>query len=181
MVWRALVPGLAALAALAAVPACSSSPAAPAGPPGAAVVVHPVDGDTVVVRIGHHEESVRFIGIDTPESVSRTVPVECYGPEAKHRTAALLPPGTEVVLQRDVEARDKYGRLLAYITRASDGAFINLLLVEDGFAESFPFPPNTAHRADFDRAEADAKAAERGLWPTCGGTDTPMGQVASPG
>ena len=175
--FRALVPSV--VAALLA--GCSSADAPPTGPPGAAVVVHPVDGDTVVVRIGRHEESVRFIGIDTPESVSRTVPVECFGAEAKHRTAELLPPGTQVLLQRDVEARDKYGRLLAYLTRASDGAFINLLLVEDGFAASFPFPPNTAHQTDFARAEANAKAGRRGLWPACGGTDAPIGPVASSG
>jgi micrococcal nuclease len=161
--------------------ACSRDPAPPAGPPGAAVVVRPVDGDTVIVRIGHTTESVRLIGIDTPESVSRVTPVECFGPEAKHRTAELLPPGTAVLLQRDVEARDKYDRLLAYVTRATDGAFVNLLLVEEGFAESFRFPPNTAHEADFERAEAAAKADERGLWPTCGGTDVPIGPVASGG
>jgi micrococcal nuclease len=102
------------------------------------------------------------------------VPVECFGPEAKHRTADLLPPGTRVLLQRDVEARDKYDRLLAYVTRIDDGVLVNLLLVEEGFAESFPFPPNTAHQAELDRAQADAQQAQRGLWPACGGTDTPL-------
>jgi micrococcal nuclease len=143
-------------------------------PPGVAVVDHPVDGDTVVVRIGGRRESVRFIGIDTPESVARDRPVECFGLEAKHRTAELLPAGTQVRLERDIEARDAYGRLLAYITRVDDGVFVNLLLVEEGFAESFPFEPNTAHRADFDRAEAAARAGDRGLWPVCGGTDVPV-------
>lgn len=143
-------------------------------PPGVATVDHPVDGDTVVVRIGGHTESIRFIGIDTPESVSRDRPVECFGVEAKHRMAELLPEGTEVRLERDVEARDTYGRLLAYVSRVDDGAFINLLLVEEGYAESFAFPPNTAHQADFDRAEAAARAAGRGLWPACGGTDVPV-------
>jgi micrococcal nuclease len=161
--------------------ACGGQPTTPAGPPGAAVVVRPVDGDTVIVRIGHATESIRLIGIDTPESVSQVTPVECFGPEAKHRTAELLPPGTAVLLQRDVEARDKYDRLLAYVTRASDGAFVNLLLVEEGFAASFRFPPNTAHEGDFDRAQAAAKADGRGLWPACGGTDVPIGPVASRG
>jgi micrococcal nuclease len=175
VLWRALI------LAAALVAGCSGAHASPEGPPGAAVVVHPVDGDTVVVRIGGHDESVRLIGLDTPESVSRTVPVECYGVEAKHRTADLLPPGTAVLLERDVEARDKYGRLLAYVTRASDGTFVNLLLVQDGFGAAFPFPPNTAHQADFARAQADAKATGRGLWPACGGTDTPAAAVASSG
>jgi micrococcal nuclease len=178
---RRLVAGLLGPCALLLVAGCGSARPASAGPPGAGVVVRPVDGDTVIVRIGHAQESVRLIGIDTPESVSQVTPVECYGPEAKHRTAELLPPGTPVLLQRDVEARDKYDRLLAYITRTSDGAFINLLLVEEGFAGSFRFPPNTAHEAEFAHAEAAAKADERGLWPACGGTDTPIGPVASPG
>jgi micrococcal nuclease len=151
--------------------AASCARGGPSLPPGEAIVDHPVDGDTVVVRIGGHDESIRFIGIDTPESVARDRPVECFGVEAKHRTAELLPEGTHVRLERDVEARDKYGRLLAYVFRVDDGTFVNLLLVEEGFAESFPFEPNTAHRADFDRAEGAAKGAGRGLWPACGGTD----------
>ena len=160
-------------------PACGGGGPASTGPPGAAVVVRDVDGDTIVVRIGRKDEPVRFIGVDTPESVSRVTPVECYGMEAKHRTAELLPPGTEVLLQRDVEARDKYDRLLAYITRASDGMLVNLQLVQEGFAAAFRFPPNTAHEADFARAEAAAKTAKRGLWPACGGTNTPAGPIAS--
>ncbi len=173
---RALV-----LVLLALVSGCRHGGTAASGPPGTAVVVRPVDGDTIIVRIGRATERVRLLGIDTPESVSPTVPVECYGREAKHRTAELLPPGTKVLLQRDVEARDKYDRLLAYVTRASDGTFINLLLVQQGYAGAFPFAPNTAHEGDFAKAESAAKAAQRGLWPTCGGTDTPASQVASSG
>ena len=139
-----------------------------------------MDGDTVVVRIGGRKESIRFIGIDTPESVARDRPVECFGVEAKHRMAELLPAGTEVLLERDVEARDTYGRLLAYVTRASDGVFVNLRMIEEGFAESFPFAPNTAHQADFDRAEAAARDAGRGLWPVCGGTDVPVAPAPGP-
>lgn len=164
---------VALLGAMALVGACSLREPAPAaaGPPGTAVVVRPVDGDTVLVRIGGSEESVRLIGIDTPESVSRQRPVECFGPEAKRRTAELLPAGTVVRLERDVEARDAYDRLLAYVLRVDDGVLVNLLLVTEGYAESAPFPPNTAHQAELDRAMADAKAQQRGLWPACGGTD----------
>lgn len=154
-------------------PACQHD--RPPGAPGAAVVVHPVDGDTVVVRVGGREEPVRLIGIDTPESVARDRPVECFGPEAKQRTAELLPEGTAVRLERDLEARDRYGRLLAYVTRADDGTFVNELLVAEGYAAAFPYPPNTAHAATFAAAEATARAAGRGLWPACGGIDTPLG------
>ena len=167
------------LVPLLVVASCARSAAGVAGPPGSAVVVRPIDGDTIIVRVAHATDRVRLLGIDTPESVSPSVPVECYGPEAKHRTAELLPPGTRVVLQRDVEARDKYDRLLAYVTRTSDRTFVNLELVQEGYAEAFPFRPNTAHEADFARAEAAARATHKGLWPTCGGTDTPEGQVAS--
>ena len=152
-----------------------------AGPDGAtrtdgrAVVTHPVDGDTIEVRINDVIERVRLIGIDTPESVARNRPVECYGVEAKVRMAELLPVGSEVRLERDIEARDKYGRLLAYVFRVSDGVHINLLLVQEGFAEARPFAPNTTRQGELDQAEAEAKAAHRGLWPACGSTDVPVG------
>ncbi len=150
--------------------------ASPAAPPGVATVVRPVDGDTVVVDIDGQQESVRLIGIDTPESVAQDRPVECFGVEAKDRTAELLPEGTVVRLERDVEARDRYDRLLAYVTRDGDGLLVNLALVEEGFAESISYPPNVARQGDLDRAEADARAAGRGLWAACGGTDVPVGQ-----
>ncbi|MGQ0830103.1 MAG: thermonuclease family protein [Microthrixaceae bacterium] len=142
---------------------------------GSATVTHPIDGDTIEVRVGGTTERVRLIGIDTPESGARDRPIECYGVEAKDRMAALLPPGTAVRLERDVEARDKYGRLLAYVFRADDGVHVNLLLVEEGFAEARPFAPNVTRQAELDRAERDARAANRGLWPVCGGTDLPVG------
>jgi micrococcal nuclease len=88
--------------------------------------------------------------------------------------AELLPAGTEVRLERDVEARDKYGRLLAYVFRASDDLFVNLVLVEEGYAEARPFEPNTTRQAELDRAEDEARAGQRGLWPACGSTDVPI-------
>lgn len=162
---------LAALGACALPGRTRSSP----GPAGHGVVTHPVDGDTVDVDLGGTEEHVRLIGIDTPESVARDRPVECFGPEAKERLAQLLPPGTEVRLERDVEARDRYGRLLAYVIRAEDDVHVNLVLVQEGYAEARPFEPNTTRQAELDRAEAEARAAQRGLWPVCGSTDVPVG------
>lgn len=170
------VPGLAVLV-IVLVGACATADgeASDAGSGGAATVVRNVDGDTVVIEIDGREVPVRFIGIDTPESVAKDRPVECFGPEAKARTAELLPVGTVVRLERDVEARDRYDRLLAYVFRESDGVLINLLLVQEGYAESSAFPPNTARQGELDQAEAAARAADLGLWPACGGTSTPIG------
>lgn len=175
---RLAVAGMAACVLL--VGACaSSSDGDQQRAAGAGVVTHPVDGDTVDVEVDGYEERVRLIGIDTPESVAQDRPVECFGPEAKVRLAELLPVGTEVRLERDVEGRDRYGRLLAYIHRTSDDAFVNLVLVEEGFAESRRFEPNVARQAELDAAEAAARAEQRGLWGVCGGTDVPIGPVAS--
>jgi micrococcal nuclease len=143
-------------------------------PAGRARVVRSVDGDTIVVELDGHEEPVRFIGIDTPESVAQDRPVECFGPEAKARMAELLPVGTVIRLERDVEARDRYDRLLAYVFRDADDVFVNRRLVEEGFAEAVSFPPNTTRQGELDAAEADARAARLGLWEACGGTDVPL-------
>src|SRR5438105_15842049 len=102
--------------------------------PGTAFVSRVVDGDTVVVTIAGKKESVRLIGIDTPESVKPGTPVQCFALEASARTKASLPPRTAVRLVRDTEARDRYGRLLAYVYRASAGLFVNLALAQEGFA-----------------------------------------------
>jgi micrococcal nuclease len=83
--------------------------------------------------------------------------------------AALLPAGTVVRLVRDVEARDRFGRLLAYVYRDSDGLFIDLTMVVEGYAGTLAIPPNLAHRGELDAAAGDAQAAKRGLWQVCGG------------
>jgi micrococcal nuclease len=134
-----------------------------------AVVVRVVDGDTVVMKVATKEERVRLIGIDTPETVDPDRPVQCYGPEASAHTKELLPPGTYVHLDRDVEARDDYGRLLAYVTRATDGLFVNVELAADGFADALSIPPNTAHAKDVAAAVAAARSGGKGLWGACGG------------
>jgi micrococcal nuclease len=149
-----------------------------ASPAGTAVVVRVVDGDTVVVAVGGREESVRLIGIDTPESVARDRPDECFGAEASARLEALLPAGTAVQLTRDVEPRDIYDRLLAYVQRSTDGLFVNAAQVADGYAEARDYPPNTAYRDDFEQAERAARRAGLGLWSACGGPDVPLAAAA---
>jgi len=133
------------------------------------VVVRVVDGDTAVIRFGSVSEIVRFVGINTPETVKPHAAVECYGPEASARTKELLPKGASVRVERDAEARDVYSRLLGYVYRASDGLFVNLSLVTDGFATPLTIAPNTAHETEFVAAARAAEAAGRGLWNACRG------------
>lgn len=130
-------------------------------------VVAVIDGDTVDLEVAGGRERVRLLGIDTPETVKPDAPVECFGPEASARTHELLAPGTEVLVQRDVEARDRYGRLLAYLWRASDSTFVNRQLLEEGLATTLSIEPNTARRAELARASATARASGTGLWTRC--------------
>jgi micrococcal nuclease len=132
-----------------------------------ATVERVVDGDTIIVRAAGRRERVRLIGIDTPESVKPNTPVQCFAIEASNRTKALLPAGTGVRLVGDVEQRDRYKRLLAYVYRASDNAFVNLLLAREGYAVPYTFPPNVAHTSEFVAAAAEARDAHRGLWSAC--------------
>ena len=126
-----------------------------------------IDGDTVDVDVGGGHERVRLIGIDTPETVDPRRPVECFGAEASARLEALLPEGTAVRLERDVEPRDDFGRLLAYVFRRSDDLFVNLALVEDGYAATLTRPPNVAYVDRFVAAADKARAEGRGLWSAC--------------
>ena len=166
--------GAAAVAAAVALP-LSPRRAGTTGAPGRATVVEVVDGDTLVVDLAGGDEHVRLIGIDTPETVAPDRPDECFGAEASHHLADLAPPGTTLQLERDVEARDQYDRLLAYAYRDRDGLFLNLAQVAGGFAEPLAYPPNTAHRADFERAAREARVAGAGLWTACGSADVPLG------
>jgi len=139
-----------------------------------AVMVRVVDGDTIVVDIEGREERVRLIGIDTPESVAEERPDQCYGVEASDEAKRLLPPGTELVLERDVEPRDQYDRLLAYVYRAEDQLFINEVMVRDGFAGILSYPPNDSFAEHFRSLEATARQEGTGLWAACGGPDEPL-------
>lgn len=131
-------------------------------------VTRVVDGDTIEVDGG---EKVRLIGINTPETKDPRKGVECFGHEASAAAEELMPPGTEVVLETDVEATDRYGRTLAYVHRIPDGLFVNHDLVARGFAEVATYPPNVRHTDTFIAAQREAREAGRGLWSACGGTE----------
>jgi micrococcal nuclease len=137
------------------------------GSSGTARVVRVVDGDTIVVaRDGGGEERVRFIGVDTPETVKPRAPVECFGKKASAFNHRLLDE-RRVRLVTDVEARDRYGRLLAYVYRADDGLFINAELVRGGYATPLTIAPNVRYAARFGALAREARRAGRGLWSAC--------------
>lgn len=137
--------------------------------PANATVHKVVDGDTLEADVAgeHQPVVVRFLGIDTPESVKPSVPPQCFSTEASARTKELLPPNTRLYLVTDVEQRDHYGRLLAYVYRAPDGLFVNRSLVEEGYASILSMRPNTAHAVELSSAAIEAKAEGRGLWGAC--------------
>jgi len=157
-----------ALALCAAVCGCSAPVAEPRSEGDTARVVRVVDGDTIRVALPSGEEPVRYIGIDTPESVKPGSPVECFGKRAGAFNERLV-AGERVRLVRDVEERDRYGRLLAYVYRARDGLFVNAELVRRGYATVATFPPNVAHEREFRRLARAARRSARGLWSQCGG------------
>ena len=126
-----------------------------------------VDGDTVDISIDGQTERVRLIGVNTPETKHPTKPIECFGPEASAYMTQLLPKGTILRIERDIEARDRYGRMLLYLYRDSDNLFINLDLVTRGYGTPMSIEPNTFHRTDFVRAAALAEVANVGLWKAC--------------
>ena len=160
-------PALLAVVALAGCEGGSSS--AETTVPGAAVVEFVIDGDTVDIVIDGEEERVRLIGIDTPESRVDDGPPECFGPEASAFTAELLPAGSNVRLERDVVARDDYGRLLAYVYRLDDGLFVNEAIVRRGYATPLTIEPNDTFAAQFVAAATAAENEGLGLWTACAG------------
>jgi micrococcal nuclease len=154
----ALLPALALLAALAG---CGSSPSS--GSDAAAQVRRVVDGDTILLTSG---ERVRFIGVDTPESVKPGTPVQCFAKRASAFTHALL-DGARVRLVHGDERRDRYGRLLAYVYRARDGLNVNAELLRRGYARTLAIPPNTEHAREYAALASGARRAGKGLWGAC--------------
>jgi micrococcal nuclease len=124
-------------------------------------VVRVIDGDTIEVERSGEFATVRYIGIDTPEVKHPNQTGECYGEEAKNENVRLV-DGMPVRLVRDVSDTDQYGRLLRYVYY--EDTFINLALVQGGFAEAKTYNPNVAKQSELDTAETAAVAAKRGIW-----------------
>jgi len=139
-------------------------------------VVRVVDGDTVVILLNGQEEKVRLIGVDTPESknnekarrdssktgesVSEIVKL---GKEAAQYTKSILPKGTKVTVETDVQPRDRYGRLLAYLY-LENGEMVNSLIIQNGYAQVMTIPPNVKYEDLFRKLMKEARENNRGLW-----------------
>jgi micrococcal nuclease len=135
-----------------------------AAPSARAEVLRVVDGDTIVVSVGGREEDVRYIGVDTPESVAPGEPVECFGTRASAFNERLV-AGRRVRLRFDDERRDRYGRLLAYVYLGP--RLVNAELVRRGYARTLTIAPNDSRAGIFARLERKAARTGRGLWGAC--------------
>jgi endonuclease YncB( thermonuclease family) len=136
-------------------------------------VLRIVDGDTIRVRLGDRVERVRYIGVNTPELHHPVRGEEPGGREAREVNRGLV-ESRRVRLEIDVQSRDRYGRLLAYVWVGD--VMINAELVRLGFAQVMTVPPNVRHQALFVELQRDARAARRGLW----GADARHGAAAEP-
>lgn len=134
-------------------------------------VTRVIDGDTIEIESG---ERLRYIGIDTPEKNDPRKPVQCFAEEASKRNMELV-EGKIIKFYKDVAERDKYGRLLGYVY-LEDGTFVNLELVKDGVAFSYPYPPDISKQDEFSQAEKEARESKVGLWSACSVTPSTKGR-----
>ena len=157
----------------------SINQAAETSQPGLYSIAHFVDGDTIAVDMNGKSETIRFIGVDTPETHKPNTPVQCYGPAAAAFTKNTI--GSQKVrlgLDPKSSNRDRYNRLLRYVY-LPDGTLLNQKLIEQGFGFYYPYFPFT--KSDiFLAAEQQAMAAHRGVWGNCNPTPTNGGGYVSP-
>lgn len=124
-------------------------------------VARVIDGDTIELT---DKRRVRYIGMDTPEIVDPTKPVECFGQEAREENRRLV-DGKTVRFEKDVSETDSYGRLLRYVFVGD--IFVNEILVRNGFARLATFPPDVTYRDQLIQAQREARVNNRGLWSQC--------------
>jgi len=130
------------------------------------LVTRVIDGDTIELENG---DRVRYIGMDTPESVHPNEPVQCFSAEASKKNAELV-LNKQVRLEKDITDIDRYGRLLRYVYVGD--TFINFELVRQGFAHSYTYPPDVKHQGLLSEAQSDAKKEKAGLWGSCVGEES---------
>jgi len=135
-----------------------------------ALVVKVIDGDTIEIETG---ERVRFIGVDTPETVHPKKSIQCYGREASNKMKSLL-SNKWIYLEKDVSETDRYGRLLRYIylpnlNNPTEAIFIDEYLIENGYGKVITYPPDVKYHDKLLVAQKNAQAENRGLWQKCQG------------
>lgn len=144
--------------------------------PGEASVIRVVDGDTLKIQYQGRPESIRLVGIDTPESranqkarrdvrktgrsLRKTL---LLGQQAKYFVQGLVKPGTRLKLEFDVQKRDKYGRMLGY-AYLPDGRMLNEVIIRSGYASPMTIPPNVKYQERFLKAYRRARSEGAGLW-----------------
>lgn len=133
-----------------------------------AEVTRVVDGDTVELSTG---EKLRYIGMNTPESVDKRKGIQCFGIEASNYNKELV-DGKKVWLEKDVSDKDMYGRLLRYVylddpNTLEKPRMVNEILVKGGYAAAYTFPPDVKYKDKFLAAQKEAREAKRGLWKNC--------------
>ncbi|ANX11929.1 nuclease [Fictibacillus arsenicus] len=125
-------------------------------------VLDVVDGDTIKVKVDGKSETVRFLLVDTPESVHPKKPVQPFSKEASKHTENML-SGSNVELELGIGERDKYGRLLAYVY--ADDKSVQESLLEKGFARvAYVFEPNTKYVDDYEKIQKHAQKEGNGIW-----------------
>jgi micrococcal nuclease len=130
-------------------------------------VVRVIDGDTVRVRLRDETTTVRYIGVDTPESVKPGVPVQCFAKRASAFNRRLV-EGKRVRLRFGPEHFDRYGRLLAYVyVKEQSGRSVNARIVAGGYGRVLTIAPNTEHTHAYTRLEKNARSRGLGLWSAC--------------
>ncbi len=130
------------------------------------MVTRVVDGDTIEIEGG---QKVRYVGIDTPETVDPRRAVGCFGKEASNKNKELV-EGKVVILEKDITNVDKYNRLLRYVyLKQADGSllFVNDYLVREGYAKNYTYPPDVKFNEQFKEAEREAREQNKGLWNKC--------------
>lgn len=131
-------------------------------------VIKAHDGDTVSVVLNGRKEKMRLIGIDAPEIKQRP-----WGTKAKkHLEKLLMASNWTVILEFDVEKRDKYGRLLCYVY-STDKNMINLQMLKHGYAVLLTIPPNIKYVDELRIAQNEARQHRRGIWNSKGLKESP--------
>lgn len=164
--WWLVFIGLIIIAALLVLKIARHQKVTETNQPGLYSINHFVDGDTITVNMNGSVETVRMIGIDTPETHKPNTPVQCYGETAASYTKTLI-GNSKVRLQADPldTNRDVYGRLLRYVYLA-DGTFVNEKLIQNGYGFAYTYFP-FEKSAEFKSHETIAKNSGRGLWSAC--------------